>query len=127
MTILIIAFIIGMLAGLAKGHTGKNVVRVISVILRAFVPMSLGYILIETFAVQTRLLPVRSNDMIGMILPMLTMILPLAGFLMNAAVSNGHRTTFAGGIGAVAVYYFCIWLLRGRLQDQYIFTIRKKQ
>ena len=101
---LIIAFIIGMLAGLAKGHTGKNVVRVISVILRAFVPMSLGYILIETFAVQTRLLPVRSNDMIGMILPMLTMILPLAGFLMNAAVSNGHRTTFAGGIGAVAAW-----------------------
>ncbi len=101
---LIIAFIIGMLAGLAKGHTGKNVVRVISVILRAFVPMSLGYILIETFAVQTRLLPVRSNDMIGMILPMLSMILPLAGFLMNAAVSNGHRTTFAGGIGAVAAW-----------------------
>ena len=101
---LIVAFIIGMLAGLAKGHTGKNVVRVISVILRAFVPMSLGYILIETFAVQTRLLPVRSNDMIGMILPMLSMILPLAGFLMNAAVSNGHRTTFAGGIGAVAAW-----------------------
>ncbi|MDO4207063.1 MAG: zinc-ribbon domain-containing protein [Lachnospiraceae bacterium] len=101
---LIVAFIIGMLAGLAKGHTGKNVVRVISVILRAFVPMSLGYILIETFAVQTRLLPVRSNNMIGMILPMLSMILPLAGFLMNAAVSNGHRTTFAGGIGAVAAW-----------------------
>ncbi len=101
---LIVAFIIGMLAGLAKGHTGKNVVRVISVILRAFVPMSLGYILIETFAVQTRLLPVRSNDMIGMILPLLSMILPLAGFLMNAAVSNGHRTTFAGGIGAVAAW-----------------------
>jgi len=101
---LIVAFIIGMLAGLAKGHTGKNVVRVISVILRAFVPMSLGYILIETFAVQTRLLPVRSNDMIGMILPLLSMILPLAGFLMSAAVSNGHRTTFAGGIGAVAAW-----------------------
>ena len=101
---LIVAFIIGMLAGLAKGHTGKNVVRVISMILRAFVPMSLGYILIETFAVQTRLLPVRSNDMIGMILPLLSMILPLAGFLMNAAVSNGHRTTFAGGIGAVAAW-----------------------
>ena len=101
---LIVAFIIGMLAGLAKGHTGKNVVRVISVILRAFVPMSLGYILIETFAVQTSLLPVRSNDMIGMILPLLSMILPLAGFLMNAAVSNGHRTTFASGIGAVAAW-----------------------
>ncbi len=101
---LIIAFIIGMLAGLAKGHTGKNVVRVISVILRAFVPMSLGYILIEAFSVQSGLLPMRSNDMIGMILPLLSMILPLAGFLMNAAVSNGHRTTFAGGIGAVAAW-----------------------
>lgn len=101
---LIVSFIIGMLGGLAKGNTGKNVVRIISVILRAFVPMSLGYILIEAFSVQTRLLPMRSDAMVGMLMPMLTMILPLAGFLMNAAVSNGHRTTFAQGIGAVAAW-----------------------
>lgn len=30
------------------------------------------------------------------------------------------------GIAAVAVYYLCIWLLRSKLQDQYIFRISKK-
>ena len=42
-------------------------------------------------------------------------------------ISEEIKKVVQAGIGAVAVYYFCIWLLRGRLQDQYIFTIRKKQ
>lgn len=101
---IIVAFIIGMLAGLAKTNSAKNVVRVISVILRAFVPMSLAYILMETFGVLTHLLPIRGDTGLGMIMPLLSLTLPLAGFLMNAAISNGHRTTFAGGIGAVAAW-----------------------
>ena len=101
---LIIAFIIGMLAGLAKGNGAKNVVRVISVILRAFVPMSLAYMLLEAFGILGRILPVHYDSGLGMVMPLLCLILPLAGFLMNAAVSNGHRTTFAGGIGAVAAW-----------------------
>lgn len=30
------------------------------------------------------------------------------------------------GIAAVSVYYFVVWLFRGRLQNQYIFAIRRK-
>ena len=55
----------------------------------------------------------------------LVVLLAVIGILLRAG--TGELTAGLGGIGAVAVYYFCIWLLRGRLQDQYIFTIRKKQ
>lgn len=101
---LIIAFIFGLLAALARRNGGKNTVRVISAILRGFVPMGLAFILIETFAIQTRLLPVYSNgDVTGMIMPLLSLTLPLIGFLMNAAVSNGHNT-YGGNVGAVAAW-----------------------
>ena len=39
----------------------------------------------------------------------------------------GELVAGLSGIAAVAVYYFCLWLLRDRLRDQYVFTIRKKQ
>ena len=45
--------------------------------------------------------------------------------LLNAGA--GELAAGLSGIAAVAVYYFVIWLLRERLRDQYIFTIRKKQ
>ncbi len=38
----------------------------------------------------------------------------------------GELVAGLAGIAAVAVYYFCVWLLRDRLRDQYIFMIRKK-
>ena len=42
-------------------------------------------------------------------------------------ISEEIKKVVQAGIGAVAVDYFCVWLLRDRLRDQYVFTIRKKQ
>ena len=55
----------------------------------------------------------------------LVVLLAVIGILLRAG--TGELTAGLGGIAAVAVYYLCIWLLRRRLRDQYIFTIRKKQ
>ena len=55
----------------------------------------------------------------------LVVLLAVIGILLKAGA--GELVAGLAGIGAVAVYYFCIWLLRDRLRDQYIFTIRKKQ
>ena len=52
------------------------------------------------------------------ILVSVIMVLLLAGV--------GELAAGLTGIAAVAVYYFVVWLLRERLRDQYIFTIRKK-
>ena len=54
----------------------------------------------------------------------LVVLLAVIGLLLKAGA--GELVAGLAGLGAVAVYYFCIWLLRGRLRDQYIFTIRKK-
>ena len=51
----------------------------------------------------------------------------LAVIMVLLHAGAGELVAGLAGIGAVAVYYFCVWLLRERLRDQYIFTIRKKQ
>jgi sigma-E factor negative regulatory protein RseC len=51
----------------------------------------------------------------------------VAVILVLLQAGAGELVAGLAGIGAVAVYYFCVWLLRDRLRDQYIFTIRKKQ
>lgn len=42
-------------------------------------------------------------------------------------IAAGASELAAGlcGIAAVAVYYFCIWLLRDRLKNEYVFTLEK--
>ena len=47
--------------------------------------------------------------------------------VLLAALSAGAGELQAGlaGLAAVAVYYFCLWLLRGRLRNEYIFNIKK--
>ena len=57
----------------------------------------------------------------------LPLVVLLAVILVLLRAGAGEGVAGLGGIAAVAVYYFCIWLLRDRLRDQYIFTIRKKQ
>jgi len=52
------------------------------------------------------------------LLVLLAVILGLIG-LGVAEVPAG-----LSGLGAVAVYYFVLWLFRGRLQNEYIFTIK---
>ena len=55
----------------------------------------------------------------------LLVLLAVIMILLHAGA--GELVAGLAGIGAVAVYYFCVWLLRERLRDQYIFMIRKKQ
>ena len=57
----------------------------------------------------------------------LPLVVLLAVILVLLRAGAGELVAGLGGIVAVAVYYFCIWLLRDRLRDHYIFTIRKKQ
>ena len=47
--------------------------------------------------------------------------------VLLAALSAGAGELYAGlaALGAVAVYYFCLWLVRGRLRNEYIFNIKK--
>ena len=55
------------------------------------------------------------------LLPLLVMVAALLGTL-----SAGGTELTAGliAIGAVALYYLVIWLLRGRLRNEYIFNIK---
>ena len=57
----------------------------------------------------------------------LPLVVLLAVILVLLQAGVGEGVAGLGGIVAVALYYFCIWLLRDRLRDQYVFTIRKKQ
>lgn len=56
---------------------------------------------------------------------MIPLVLLVAVLL--AAVSAGVGELYAGlaAIAAVAVYYFGLWLMRGRLRNEYIFNIKK--
>ena len=57
----------------------------------------------------------------------LTWVLPVLVAVLLAALTAGAGELQAGlaGLAAVAVYYFCLWLLRGRLRNEYIFNIKK--
>ena len=56
---------------------------------------------------------------------MIPLVLLVAVLLV--AVSAGVGELYAGlaAIAAVAVYYFGLWLMRGRLKNEYIFNIKK--
>ena len=49
----------------------------------------------------------------------------LAFILGLGALGVGEVAATLGGIGAVALYYLVLWLLRGRLQNEYVFTIKR--
>ena len=55
------------------------------------------------------------------VVPLLVMVAALLGTL-----AAGGSELLAGGIaiGAIALYYTLIWLLRGRLRNEYIFNIK---
>ena len=100
---LVISFAFTMLAGLAKNNGGKNAVRIISAVLRSLTPIALALVLIDLLGFQAQLLPIAfGKDSASWIMPILTLTLPLTGFLMNAAVQNGHESTFGKSVGAAA-------------------------
>ena len=55
-------------------------------------------------------------------IPLVVLVAVIMGLL---AAGAGELVSGLAGIGALAVYYLCIWLLRSKLQDQYVFTISK--
>ena len=56
------------------------------------------------------------------LLVLMILILTLSAFLGDSA----HREIIAGlgALGGVAVYYLVVWLLRGKLQNEFVFYIK---
>jgi len=54
--------------------------------------------------------------------PLVVLLAVILGF---TALGIGEVVAGLSGIGAVAVYYLLLWLFRGRLQNEYVFTIKR--
>ena len=54
----------------------------------------------------------------------LPLVILLAVALGLIALGAGEVAAGLAGIGAVALYYFVIWLLRDRLRNEYVFSIQ---
>ena len=52
------------------------------------------------------------------------LIVLLAVILLLAWMGVGEVVAGLSGIGAVAVYYLLLWLFRGKLKNEYTFTIK---
>lgn len=59
---------------------------------------------------------------ISYVVPLLVL---LAVILVLAGIGAGEVVTGLAAIGAVGLYYFGVWLLRDRLRDEYVFTIKR--
>lgn len=57
---------------------------------------------------------------------MLPLVVMLAAIMILLALRVSEIVSGLCGIASVLVYYLGVWVLRGRLQDQYVFTIRRK-
>jgi sigma-E factor negative regulatory protein RseC len=53
------------------------------------------------------------------------LVILLAVILGLLALGAGEVAAGLSGIGAVALYYLLLWLFRGRLQNEYVFTIKR--
>ena len=54
--------------------------------------------------------------------PLVVLLAVILGF---TALGVGEVVAGLSGIGAVAVYYLLLWLFRGRLQNEYVFPIKR--
>lgn len=54
-------------------------------------------------------------------IPLLIVVAVILGL---AAMGVGEVAAGLSGLGALAVYYFLLWLFRDRLKNEYIFTIK---
>ena len=53
------------------------------------------------------------------------LVVLLAAILGLTALGVGEVAAGLSGICAVALYYLLLWLFRGRLQNEYVFTIKR--
>ncbi len=56
---------------------------------------------------------------------LIPLVILLAAILGLMALGVGEVVAGLSGIAAVAVYYFLLWLFRGKLQTEYVFTIKR--
>jgi len=54
-------------------------------------------------------------------IPLLIVIAVILGLV---ALGVGEVPAGVSGLGALALYYFLLWLFRDRLKNEYIFTIK---
>ena len=54
----------------------------------------------------------------------LPLVVLLAVALGLIALGVGEVASGLAGLAAVGVYYFCLWLFRDRLRNEYVFTIQ---
>lgn len=57
---------------------------------------------------------------------MIPLLVLLAVTLTVSGLGGSDLVAGLSGIGAVALYYFVLWLLRDRFKKEYIFTIERK-
>ncbi len=53
------------------------------------------------------------------------LLILLAAILGLMALGAGEVVSGLSGIGAVALYYLLLWIFRERLQNEYVFTIKR--
>ena len=53
------------------------------------------------------------------------LVILLAAVLGLLALGLGEVAASVVGLGAIALYYLALWLLRDKLQNEYIFTIKR--
>lgn len=58
---------------------------------------------------------------IAYVLPLVLLVAVLFGCL---ALGANEVISAAAGLGATAIYYIMVWLLRDKLEKEYIFTIK---
>ncbi len=59
---------------------------------------------------------------VGYAIPLVILVAVLLG---ASAAGAGELTSGLSAIGAVALYYFVIWLFRSRLRNEFVFSIKK--
>ena len=60
---------------------------------------------------------------LGYVIPLAVLMAALFALM---ALGAGELAAGLGALGAVALYYFVIWLFRERLRNEYVFTIENK-
>ena len=59
---------------------------------------------------------------LGYCIPAVILLAVVLGLL---ALGVGEVTAALASLGAIALYYLLLWLCRGKLQNEYIFTIKR--
>lgn len=124
---LVLSFAFSLLACIPKSNGGRNVFRIISVFLRCLTPVALAFFLIRLLA-GPGLLPIigGAKGVASWVLPVLTVSIPLTGFLMNAAAGNGHEGCFSASMGAMAAWAADRMpaIVTAAILSEMIFTVR---